>query len=133
MIRRLQGFHLPPHGYHPLRSSLFVLTDSFTYTDKHENVHAVPAGFHTDGASIPRFFWRIIGHPFGPYLAAAIVHDWYCVKATEAATMKECKRIRLQADVLFEEMLTWLGLPKPKVAVMYRGVRIGATFTKPLA
>ena len=26
--------------------------------------HEVPAGFVTDGASIPRLLWRVLGHPF---------------------------------------------------------------------
>ncbi|MDA3925200.1 MAG: DUF1353 domain-containing protein [Kiritimatiellae bacterium] len=33
-------------------------------------------GFPTDGASIPRFTWRLIGHPFQlPLLAYALPHD----------------------------------------------------------
>ena len=36
----------------------------------------VPAGFITDGASIPRFFWRFIGHPFeGEYIGVYVEHD----------------------------------------------------------
>ena len=38
-----------------------------------------PAGLVSDGASIPPFFWSIIGGPFsGPYRNAAIIHDRYC-------------------------------------------------------
>jgi hypothetical protein len=38
----------------------------------------VPKGYSTDGASIPRFLWRIAGHPFmKENLAACILHD-YC-------------------------------------------------------
>lgn len=36
----------------------------------------IPKGFIFDGASIPRFFWRIVGHPFHPKrVIAALVHD----------------------------------------------------------
>lgn len=36
----------------------------------------IPRGFIFDGASIPRFFWRIVGHPFHPKrLIAALIHD----------------------------------------------------------
>ncbi len=39
----------------------------------------VPKGYQTDGASIPRFLWEEIGHPFSPkFITAAIVHDWHC-------------------------------------------------------
>jgi len=34
------------------------------------------AGAKTDGASIPRFFWRLVGPPLaGKYRKAAIIHD----------------------------------------------------------
>ncbi len=37
----------------------------------------VPAGTSTDGASIPRFLWRVCGHPLeSPRLYAAMLHDW---------------------------------------------------------
>ena len=39
--------------------------------------HEVPRGFITDGASIPRFFWRVLGHPYdGRVIRAAVRHDW---------------------------------------------------------
>ena len=38
-----------------------------------------PAGAWLDGASIPRFFWRVVGSPYsGRYRAASVVHDYYC-------------------------------------------------------
>lgn len=41
-------------------------------------VYDVPAGFESDGASLPRFFWRLIGHPFSmDYLREAILHDYF--------------------------------------------------------
>jgi hypothetical protein len=37
----------------------------------------VPAGATTDGASIPRFLWRLCGHPLmAPRVYAALLHDW---------------------------------------------------------
>ena len=37
----------------------------------------VPKGFESDGCSMPRFFWRVCGHPFDmQYLREAILHDW---------------------------------------------------------
>jgi hypothetical protein len=39
----------------------------------------VPAGFVSDGASIPRALWSIIGSPLtGKYRNAAIIHDYFC-------------------------------------------------------
>lgn len=37
----------------------------------------VPAGFRTDGASIPRLLWPIVGSPFAPeVMPAAVRHDF---------------------------------------------------------
>lgn len=37
----------------------------------------IPAGFITDGASIPRFLWRIIDHPFqSDYIEVYVKHDY---------------------------------------------------------
>lgn len=42
----------------------------------HDDYKDIPAGFITDGASIPRFFWRFIGHPFeGEYIDVYVEHD----------------------------------------------------------
>lgn len=39
----------------------------------------VPVGYVSDGASIPRAFWSIIGHPFeGLFIRPALIHDIRC-------------------------------------------------------
>lgn len=39
----------------------------------------VPRGFVSDGASIPRIAWRLIGHPFDDrWIRSALVHDLRC-------------------------------------------------------
>ena len=39
----------------------------------------VPVGYVTDGASIPRFAWSVIGHPFeGRFVRPAMIHDIRC-------------------------------------------------------
>ena len=35
-----------------------------------------PAGFQSDGASVPKLAWSLFP-PFGRYLESAILHDWY--------------------------------------------------------
>jgi hypothetical protein len=75
----------------------------------------IPAGFTTDGASIPRFFWRIVGHPFqSSCILAAVVHDWLYV--TKKFTQKE-------ADKLFYKLLKESGNSKVKSWLFYRAVR----------
>lgn len=42
-----------------------------------EDFGDIPAGFQTDGASIPRFAWRVIGHPFeSEYIEVFVEHDY---------------------------------------------------------
>lgn len=42
-----------------------------------EDWNGIPAGFATDGASIPRFLWRVMGHPFeSDYIEVFVEHDY---------------------------------------------------------
>jgi hypothetical protein len=37
----------------------------------------VPRGFVCDGASVPRFFWRFLGHPYDRHhVRGGVKHDW---------------------------------------------------------
>lgn len=37
----------------------------------------VPAGFVSDGASVPRFLWALFGHPLDRrHRRAGVLHDW---------------------------------------------------------
>lgn len=57
---------------------LMELLADFSYVDPSETIWTTPKGYKTDGTSIPRVFWSIIGAPFtGQYRDAAIIHDWY--------------------------------------------------------
>ena len=46
----------------------------FTYFTREGHGIDVHAGFVTDFASVPRFFWRVLP-PTGPYGKAAVIHD----------------------------------------------------------
>ena len=53
-----------------------TVMSEFSYTDPHGLVWDAPAGSVTDGASIPRYLWSLIGGPFeGRYRNASILHD----------------------------------------------------------
>jgi hypothetical protein len=57
------------------------LLKRLTFTDKRGVSWRVPAGYTSDGASIPRVFWSVVGAPLsGRYRDAAIVHDYFCEK-----------------------------------------------------
>ena len=72
-----------------------------------------PIGFSSDGASIPRALqWMY--HPFGRYLEAAVVHDWFCV-------MKQIDSVT--AAKVFREAMKVCGVSKWRRAKMYFAVR----------
>ncbi len=63
------------------RVELFQLLAPFGYKDAKGVDWDVPAGFLSDGASIPVELWAVLGGPFsGPYRDAAVVHDYFCWK-----------------------------------------------------
>lgn len=76
----------------------------------------IPAGFVTDGASIPRGLWNLLP-PFGKYTKAAILHDWL---------YQFGEFTRSQADFIFLEAMKTLGVALWKRQIMYAGVRVGA-------
>lgn len=58
---------------------LMQLVRPFGYQDAAGRRWQAPDGAYVDGASIPRFFWSVIGGPFeGRYRNASVIHDWYC-------------------------------------------------------
>ena len=76
----------------------------------------VRRGFEFDGASIPRFLWRLCGHPMEvPRIAAALAHDWlYASHACDRAT----------ADLVFREICRAVGVGRFRRFVEYRVLRL---------
>ncbi len=92
------------------------LLEDFSYENNQFKI-TVKKGFIFDGASVPRFFWRVVGHPFSyALIRAALVHD--VMYASEYFK-------REVADELFSEMLDISGVSELKEDVMTLGVRIG--------
>ena len=75
----------------------------------------VPKGFVTDGASVPRFFWRAIP-PYGRHFNAAVVHDYLYRHHEHGMTRDEC-------DIIFLEIMLRDGVPPGRINAMYRAVR----------
>lgn len=62
------------------------LSSPFGYIDPDGMHWDVPAGYQTDGASIPRFFQPLIGGPWTEaYIKAAVVHDFYIRRQSVSA------------------------------------------------
>lgn len=93
----------------------FITRAPLTYvTDEGIDI-TVPSNFITDGASIPKICWSLIGSPFtGKYKRAALVHDWlyYTFETT-----------RIYADKIFLEIMEERDVPFLKRHAMYRAVR----------
>jgi hypothetical protein len=57
----------------------FKIDQDFRFEDPNGLLWSTPRGTFVDGASIPQFFWSIIGGPFeGQYINASVIHDHYC-------------------------------------------------------
>jgi hypothetical protein len=86
-------------------------------------VVSVPKGYKTDGASIPRFAWPIVGPPlYVPYFPASIIHDYLC---DTADTYEQ----RVLADAVFFLLLQRLHIEVWRRTVMYLAVRWWGRFT----
>ena len=89
-------------------------------------VLVVPAGFKSDGASVPRFFWRAVFPPGDSRaLRAAVAHDFIYREHPFGWTRKE-------ADALFYDLLREDGTSWFSAQSAYWGVRIfgGASWKK---
>jgi len=84
-----------------------------------KNIISVPAGFVTDFASIPWFFWAVLPY-WGRYGKASVIHDW--LYQTHQVS-------RRMADLIFYEAMLVSGTQKWKAKIMHLAVRIFSGFT----
>jgi len=93
------------------------LMEDLRYTDPSGKVWDAPAGSIIDGASIPKFLWRILGSPFvGRYRRSSVIHDVQCEEKEYSS--KEVHRM------FYDGMLTD-SVPRWKARLMYWGVKLG--------
>jgi hypothetical protein len=93
------------------------LLEPFGYKDSKGVDWDVPAGFVSDGASIPWSLWPFVGGPFdGPHRDAAVLHDYYCEKRTR--TWEEVHAMFLEASLR-------RGVPVTTAQTMYAGILYG--------
>lgn len=84
----------------------------------------IPAGFITDFASVPRFFWRLVppagSGKHGAYGPASVVHDYlYRTKQYRGARIR-----RFFADAIFREIMTEYDVEGWRKWVMWASVRL---------
>lgn len=89
----------------------------FSFIDSKGIRHGVPAGFISDGASIPRVLWPVVGHPRDTDIGqAAALHDLQYRYATVS---------RKRADEIICEGMECLGASWAKRKAVYAGLRMG--------
>lgn len=74
--------------------------------------YTVPAGFVTDGATVPRIAWAMLP-PVHEYFPSAVLHDW----------MIETGYPRKLSDRVFRDSMISLGVNKYRARLMYAAVR----------
>lgn len=90
------------------------LLEDYTYIDPSEKRWLAPTGYESDGASIPRVAWTLVGDPWGPkYRNAAVVHDVACDKATEKW---------MDVHLAFYNAMRAAGVSPAKAKLMYAAV-----------
>lgn len=90
------------------------LNEDLIFIDPKKVCWIAPKGSIVDGASIPWFFWRVVGSPLvGKYRNASIVHDVYCVTKTKP---------HKQVHKMFYDAMLVGGVKPFKARIMYTSV-----------
>lgn len=96
-----------------------VISPLIYITNSRERITVYP-GAVTDGASVPRVFWRIVPPLADNHVAAAMIHDQlYCTRGYEG------KFSRARCDEIFHEALLTCGVSRWKAKIMHWAVRLG--------
>jgi hypothetical protein len=101
-----------------------VLTD-FTFIDPLDNTYTVPAGFVTDGASVPRAIWWLYPPLGGAYDEAAAIHDYLYAHAEYFTGDDHGHLSRGQADQVMRWAMEAKHLRGTAVVTIYRSLRLG--------
>ena len=103
-----------------LQEDFTVLCDDHTYTAPKDSV--------TDGASVPRLLWRVVGSPFtGKYRGPAVIHD-ACYRQTctiDHIPITLNPISRKDADRVFLNMMKDAGVGWFRRHAIHLGVRCG--------
>ena len=123
-----QGFDKEVCVKFPVGEEHGVLTRSFHYTDKDGIRHTAPAGMPLDGLSNP--LKHLLDSGFrSRFFGASVLHDSYCIIANhlwEEGDKAGARALRKEGDLLWKEMILFLGASRFEAWIYYRGVRIGA-------
>ena len=103
-----------------------VLMENWEIFNVRDYRFVVPAGTSTDGASIPRFLWRVCGHPLmAPRVYAAMLHDWlYTGEETDTDGAQPDDLTRAEADECYYALLRHFGVSAWRAKVEYWALRM---------
>lgn len=94
-----------------------VTLEPITYVDKYKREWHAPKGTFSDGYSIPRWAWRVAGHPFsGKSIIQAVIHDVYCETRVRSSQL---------THKVFEEMMYQFGEKKFRAFTYSKAVKLG--------
>ena len=119
----LGDLEISPLGNH------WVLTQAFRVIVGTTHRLVCPENMWTDGASIPRFFWRLIGHPMtSSFVKAAVIHDAGYMNKLEWSYQEDGEWVveshtRKEVDELLLALLKDLKVAWWRRKLMYRAVR----------
>jgi len=80
-----------------------------------DDIISVPAGYVSDGSSVPKIFWSLVGSPMGSTAQSGFLHDFL---------YGERKRTRKECDGIFVQAMFVLGVPWWKRRVMWAALRL---------
>ena len=114
-----------------IRLPVWGETDAVLMEDWHVDVRGfsfvVPKGSMTDGASIPRFLWRVCGHPLqAPRVYAAMLHDWLYAGVDNGGEggANPGDITRREADRCYYSLRRHFGVSRWKAYVEYVALRL---------
>lgn len=102
-------------------SASALLLYPFRFVEPNGATHEAREKLRTDGASIPRWAWWIIGHPFrGKYRESAFLHDQLC----QDGVAGKCPLPSPKVHMLFRRCIRAQGGSSLKAWAMWAAVRL---------
>ena len=88
-----------------------------------KRIFVINAGFISDGASIPKLLWPLLGHPFDwRWRRESVLHDFFYRTQPQGVRRKD-------ADKIFRKEIRARGLSWIRSWSMYAGLRAGGWVT----
>lgn len=105
----------------PNKKNWFRLTKDYPFTVDGVT-ETIPKGYEWDGATIPRWFWSIIGYyPMGAMAEPSVIHDWIYVNK---GILPNSTYTRSRCDKLFYKHMLKSGVTPHSALRMYRVVQL---------